>query len=283
MNAPETKTPIHDDETMTISDEEKEWALEIKRAVEDNEHLLPLTDYEYVQHALVSEGKLGEALCRVERMQNFCQEYGVDKSVEQAMEMLVELIHQQPGFLLHMDCDPVAHNTINVIDLGMFDPRLAQADPDGRDRNWRTFACGVFYMKYCSQPSFATIRAGFYVLAEFGDVGNHNSDPAARMRLFDELMRYFPMKWKQFLAFNTGYAATIMLSIVKSFMPKTLASVVEMGCQIEESDETRNPTKRLREFYMQPTVELAYKSILQKARAMAERRDYNTRHYRLEE
>lgn len=268
------------DPTMELSATERQWALEVKRAVLEDEELMALTDFEYAQHAIVAEGNLPEALFRIGRMQDFRQHYKVEQTVEQGLELLLGLMQQQPGFLLHVDVSQ-DHDSINVIDIGMFDPNVALATDANGKENWRTFICGVYYMKYCAQPAFANIRNGFFALADFGDLNNFNFKPEAQQRLFDEILRSYPYKWKHFLAYNTGYVANIKMGLAKALMSKKMRNVVQLGCHIEESEESRNPTQRLRDFYLLPNLEEAYKSLLVKAHALLERRTHNERTFRL--
>jgi hypothetical protein len=126
-NALAMNISVSNDPSMRLTEEERNWALELRQLVLDSDEPLPfpLTDMEYVQYAMVAQGDLKEAARRIHGMQAFRQEYGVDETLEQAEIYFQEWFRHQPGFMLHLDTDPETFEPIVVIDLSAFVPGIA--------------------------------------------------------------------------------------------------------------------------------------------------------------
>ncbi|CAB9522447.1 expressed unknown protein [Seminavis robusta] len=273
------------DPSMTISEEERRWALEIKRAVEDNEELTNLSDMTYAHHAIVANGNVDEALCRIERQQVFRDHYKVDHSVEQGVELLQELIRQQPGFLLNIDIELIRQEAINAVDCGCFNPNVALDTSSsagfGVHDNWRIFCCGYYYIKFTSQPTLSVIRNGTLELGDFGGYGWSNFSTEVNSRLMEEVVAWYPMKWNGLLLYNTGSVANAIIALAKPLMGETMRNTLQLGCQVVEADGSCNPNRRLREFYMQPNAEEAERNMLERAKLLLTTRQNNEETFRL--
>jgi hypothetical protein len=268
------------DPTMRITDEERQWALEIKRAVEGSDEIKNLNDMVYAHHAIVARGNLEQALQSIERIQLFREHYKVDHSVEQGVQFLQALMDQQPGFLLNIDIDLDRQEAINAFDCGPYDPKAAFGTTGVHD-NWRVFCCGAYYVKFASQPNFAVIRNGLLELVDFGDFSWANFSPETSIRFMDEWMRYYPMKMSGLLMYNTGSVANMILSLTKPLMSQSQKNALQLGCQVMEQDGSCNPNRRLKEFYLQPTPEFAQEFLLERARILLTTRQYHEASFRL--
>ena len=276
---------INPDPTMIITQDELRWSLELKLAVMGSEELDNLSDMEYAQHAIIAGGKVEEGLRRIERMQVFRQYYQVDNSIEQGLKYIRALIEQQPGFLLNIDIDLARNEAINVFDCGCFDPNVAlscSASPEtGYQDNWKVFACAVYYIKYISQPTLAVVRHGLLELGDFGGYGWSNFSVEVNQKLMDEVISWLPTKWNGLLMYNTGSAANVIMGLCKPLMSESMRNSLHLGCQVIESDGSRNNHRRLSEFYMQPTPEEAQKSLLERAEVLITTRRHNEDTFRL--
>lgn len=168
------------------------------------------------------------------------------------------------------------------MDVGAFDPYLALALNDKGVENWDAFVEGIYYMKFCCQPNLATIRNGHCVLADFGAIDNKSFVPEVQQRLFQQVFQWFPFLPRQFMAYNTGYVATLKLTLAKKLMPNHLRDTMLLGCRINESDESQCPTRLLREFYLLPDIKVARQALLNRALGMLSQRADNEICFRLD-
>lgn len=268
-----------------IAPRERQWALELKQAVEeDSSRFDPLQDMEYAHHAIVAGGNVAEALTRIEGMQMFKREYHVTDTVEQAMEMLTDVYRQQPGFILHMDICPHTQEGVLVLDLAAFSPAatVASTKEMSSDETWRMHVVGFYYMFKTCQPSLASVREGLFELIECEGVSWTNISMEHENRLHAEMWGYYPLKWKKILAYNTALVANLAWSLIKPLMSEPMKQSLHLGCQLVESDPYyRMAPRRLSQLYLQPNPEIARQHTLMRARDLLAIRFQNEQNFRL--
>lgn len=111
MEEEPTRPPVPPpDVTMMITDEERNWALDLRDAVEAQGDLYMISDMELAQFAILTRGNTELAIQRIEGMQTFREHYKIDPiDVDLGVTCLRAMMDQQPGFLLHVDSDPEKH------------------------------------------------------------------------------------------------------------------------------------------------------------------------------
>ncbi|CAB9502324.1 expressed unknown protein [Seminavis robusta] len=115
---------------------EQEWANadEIRDVVTSSEDFegISLTDFEYAQHALFTDGNLEDALFRIKGLHDFREEYKItsdpSKSVEEGMSLLRAFIKQHPWLLLDVSCDASSGYCCLIFDFAKLDPSAAKQD-----------------------------------------------------------------------------------------------------------------------------------------------------------
>ena len=333
----EPTPPINDivDPTMLITDDERTWALEIKQAVEDSTELDNICDMFYAQYAIINQGDLPKALRMIQGMQTFRRTYKIDDSIEQGVHYLRKEMSQQPGFLLTVNIDVPRQISYISYDCGALRPDVAMGHSrcpttGVMQENWVVLMAAAYYKKYACQPSLATVRNGFTVLADFGDYDWNNFSLEMSEGMFGELLDHYPMVWNHFFAYNTGtyidssfirsllhgclftclsdydtgwtsiivqnfvltfgtidlqialgYLANILFGLAKQVMTPAMKESVQLGCQIIEPDEGSNSGRRLKDFYYQPSQEVAEGSILDRTRLLLTARRHNEETFRL--
>lgn len=288
VNPLQTRITLNDtDPTMLLTALERDWSLAVKGAVEGSEDLVNLTDMEYAQFAITTKGDLQEALRRIHGMQLFRQHYKIDHSVEQALYFLRGHIRLFPGLLLNIDVDIEQNIGINACDLGYLQPDLILGTRPGIvedkaiDGNWGLFCCATYYIKFATQPSLAVIRNGLLELVDFKDYGWKNFSTAINGRIFEEVLAHIPMTWRHFLGYHTGVVGNVIVSMAKPLMNETWRKTISMGCQIVEEENSSDPPRRLKDFYLQPSTEIAYENLLERARVLLTQRKQNEARFRL--
>lgn len=278
---------LHDhgeeDSSLLITEEEHAFALQIRRAVEEDEELRPLTDFEYAQYAIVTKGNLQEALSRIHGMQAFRDEYGINNSVQQCHEAYVEHFRQFPGYVLHFDIDESTQEPIVVLDLGRFKPNktMEHTDPSKHpDFNWRVEVTRSYYQTFFLAPSLAAIRQGVFSIIDCQDIGWDNFTIEYSQRYHSELWGHQPLKFKNLLCYNTGSVANICWSMIKHLMNANMRETLQLGCQLVEMDGAQNP-QRLSELYLQPNMQHAHEKMMHKMAELVELRNQNEQKFRL--
>lgn len=275
------------DETMHITDEERSWAMAAKQVVEESAELTNLTDMQYAEFAIATEGNLQEALRQIQGVQLFREHYKIDNSVEQGEHLLRGLLEQQPGVLLNVDVDLNRNFSINAFDFGMLDPQMALGkkpgviETRGIEGNWGVYVGGLYYTRYASQPSLAVVRNGLLELSDFKDFGWENFSEAVISRMFEEIMGMYPTKWKQLMVYNTGWLGIIAITLSKPLMSKSMRNTITLGWQIMESEDSQSPANSLKDFYLQPTREVANQNLLRRSRMLLAMRKQNEETFRL--
>ena len=148
--------------TTSLTDQECQWALEIKNAVMEDGDLKELTDFEYAQHAIASKGDLEKALLKVGGLQTFREEYKVLDTLEEGLQALRAFQKQQPWFVLDVEYEPEFGHFVCVYDYGVMDPDAAMKMPE----DWRTYIVGLYYIFQLLQANLGSIREGLVHIVE---------------------------------------------------------------------------------------------------------------------
>ncbi|CAB9508050.1 expressed unknown protein [Seminavis robusta] len=241
--------------SMQLTSQEKSWSLAIKHFVEkESEELCPLADMEYAVYAIISHGNLADAMRRIQGIQAFREAYRVDVSPQQGVHMIEEFLNQQPRAMLYIDVDVETLQGINVWNAGALDFNKALAT----EATWRTYIVGAYYMYYACQPTLQTVRQGHAVMADFTafswDTKHINEEYHSRYA--GEMFSFFPVRFAKYLAFNTGFPATVAWTMLKRVFPPSLIQVIQLGCEIPMAEGEQVPST-LEEKYLQPSLQEA--------------------------
>jgi hypothetical protein len=283
------------DPSMVISDQELQWALELKHLVNESERLnleCPMSDMELAHHAIIAQGNVVEALVRIEGLDRFRREYRIDQSVQQGLYFVLNFMKQQPGYLLHLDANPQTYEGIMVTDSAAFSDKCArEATPTvSAEEQWRICVGAIYYLHYAAlSPTLASVRQGISATVECDGVGWHNIGSEYISRLFEEMFSYLPVRFTHIRAYNTTVVANLLFSLARPFMSPNMRRSVQLGHQIiiaDSSDSTTNDhvmggPRRLSEFYHQPSLEMAQHRVIQRVQTLLTMRFYHDKEFRL--
>ena len=263
---------------MMLNDNERQWSLQLKEAFQncedfDDDFHTNMTDLSLAQHAIVSHGNVTEALERIEGLQRFFGEYGIDHTPGQGLYYVTEFMKQQPGYVLHVDVSVVTQQAWLVTDSAAFQVKQALAS----DEQWKICICGIYYLHYCQWTTLAAIRQGLICEIECDSVGWHNFNMEFVPRLFGELFTYIPIKYQMMRAYNTNVVANLLFSLARPFMNTSQKESVKLGCQVM----TGSGVRRVSEFYLQPNLEVATQRILQQVDCLLKERKQNELEFRI--
>ncbi|CAB9502467.1 expressed unknown protein [Seminavis robusta] len=287
------------DPSMHLTAEERTWALQLRHVLQqqdDDEPLPLLTDFEVAQYAIVTHGNIGEALRRIHGMHVFCQEYGIQESVDQAMIYFTEWFRHHPGHLLHMDTDPETCEPIVVLDLAAYFPGIATGHKPSNvaptksltktttlvDVQWHIDVIKNYYQLHVSCSNFSSIRQGVFMIIDCDDIGWDNWSMEYSNRFHGELWAHYPIKFKSTLCYNTGSVANVCWNMIKPLMDSTMRESLQLGCQIVPEMEGTPAPEKLCELYLQPSLEMAQANLLQRIKELLTLRQINIQRFKLE-
>ena len=267
---------------MMLTDQERTWALAIKEKVNTSDSFQPLTDMECAHYAIIARGNIAEALVRIEGMQTFREVYNIDDSPEQGVYYLEQYELLFPRALLHLDICPETNAGIWVFDFGAHHAKkgLSPNSTKGPDFNWEVSVMASYYMFIVIQPTLASIREGVDCALDLADYTWEHFSFNYFQRMHDECFGYLAIQWKRCEGYNTTMVANLACSMIKTLMSANLKSTYKLGCQLE-GFAGDSSAMRLREVYLQPSVEAAHRRILMRARELLTLRAYNERTFRL--
>ena len=82
------------------------------------------------------------------------------------------------------------------------------------------------------------------------------------------------------MAYNTGYLANVGWNLMKPMMTDNVKQSIQLGCQVVEPDGSVS-NRRLCEFYLQPNIDIAQRSILARAKTMLQIRYHHEQQFQL--
>ena len=146
-----------------LSEEELEWAWALKIAVEADDELKPLSDFEVVQQALFARENTEDALARCHGLQAFREEYHIHDTPLEGVQLIEGFMSKHPGFLLSIDMDENHGHFVFVYDYAKRRPNDLKTDAD-----WRNHLGGMYYMMQCQQINIHACREGVVHIIECG-------------------------------------------------------------------------------------------------------------------
>lgn len=255
------------DPRMQISAQEKDRALKIKVAVEKDERLRSLSDYEYVEWALTTVGLGLDVICeRVYRMQCFREQYRIqDTAVDGAVILCTLIARLLPGYILSFDFLHSSKNYCTVIDCARFLPRQIQSEDD-----FRNLLGNAFYMYQAAQCDFAAARNGQCMLLECMDSGFHNYETRVVDRWMHDLFLNYPKNDGEYFYLNSPMVMNIFYASIKPFLSERTRKAFRLGHQAPGMEG-----RRLDSVYNSPSPEAARERTILKVCAHLELRYRN--------
>jgi hypothetical protein len=95
-NESETETSLR----MTLTADERRWALAIKAAIEQEPEVDNLSDFMYAQYGIICKGNVADAVDRAESLQWYRHNYGVAGSLKDGEKALRDMVETQPEVYL---------------------------------------------------------------------------------------------------------------------------------------------------------------------------------------
>ncbi|CAB9528883.1 expressed unknown protein [Seminavis robusta] len=249
--------PQNHEDRMKITFQEYVNALAIKAQVESTPDLDNLSDWWYVQLAIVCKDDIENALHRCYGLQSFREEYKVLDSYEDGVRNLAKLFEMFPRQFLMFDFSDKDGIYVFVHDLVKFDPKIFTSHQMAED--WTR---GWMYIHYLMHPDIESIRKGIIVLIECEGLTLQRDAMKHSNRFFEEFLGVFPF-FGEARQFHTGFFATIFFSFLKKIVPKEVSSQINVGYKFDG---------HMGDAFLVPTVEEANERMLTKLKAALKQR-----------
>ena len=231
---------------MAISEQEREWALALKEHLQECD-IMPMSDMELVQYAILEQGNLEKAKVRIQKIQEFRKNYQIEDTVRQGVQSIKDVMEQQPGFFLHIGRCSRQEKYVQVLDFAKLDPQKVHLETD-----WKVTLSGMYYALSSLNPTLSAVRNGHLAIMECDGMGWHNFSVDLERRLWHEFASAFPARFHEVSWVRTPLIANVFFALLKPILPKEVCNAVHLGVQFDESFEGR-----LDALFLQPSPEIA--------------------------
>ena len=175
-------------------------ALDIKIAIESDPELDNLTDFWYVQLAIVDGTDVEAAKDHARCLQYFREEYGVRDTMEDAKRTIWDFVNLFDDWVLSFSYSTEYQSYIWVVDIAKINKNKLTTP-----ESWRTILAGIYYMRHAANPSFYNIRNGISIMYECDGFDLHQfGGMNFAKRLGQEILGIYPAKHCAMKWFHTG-------------------------------------------------------------------------------
>ena len=251
-------SPVLNDEVndrMILSGEEHAWACSIKTAIESDAELDNLSDYTYVQLALLEKQDVKAALDRAYELQAFRQEYKiVEGSLPQAQQAFQRGLAHFPGFFLSisyiLDEEGTGAYTL-VLDLTKLTAEALTQRVDAQDILMRA----LYYQFHTMCPDFEAMREGICAVAECDGFDSKKQFGLKIVtKQWNELILVYPFEIKSIKHYHTGVLFNVLVTLARRIMPWELHRRFEIGLVC--------PAGRLSNVFLMPSLSAANERLM---------------------
>lgn len=249
---------------LSMTEAELQWAWEIKDAIlrscsqrssstddcpsepldqdqdqdQDQQQLAPITDYEIAQLAVVTLGleDLDSVLERVFQLQCFREEYRLDDSAEEGVELMQYLIQeQQPGHILAFDRAPDNQSFVGVFDFAANKPSAVDLPND-----WRIYLGAYYYLLSAACANLTATREGFVTIIECDGMSYQTFSHKMQQRWAQELGMHYPVQDKESLWLNTPMVGKYLYVSVYMYMHVDVDMYIYLLMMMTSSSHTHS-------------------------------------------
>lgn len=257
-----------DPRRMRLTDEEWDWAQNIKARVEMTPELDPLTDFMYATFGIICKDKYDDALSRAEDLQKFRQEYDIQDTFEDGYRSLKGLFELFPEQWLSFTFSYEDGTYVAVQDLSKFDARVLTSPA-----KVRTCLAASYYLIHVVGPDLESVRKGSISLIECAGLNwmMRKQDFKFNQKMHQELFGVYPFRGVA-RHYNTGVMFNTIAAIVRKFLPVELRNSFQTGFVFED---------RLDSVYLIPNAEVATQRMLNRMAETLKKRMDNEKSFSL--
>lgn len=234
-----------DPDRMKLTEQEHEWAVDIKEVVEGLTDLDNLNDFMYAQLAIICKNNTDDAIQRCYGMQEFRQEYKILDTHEEGERYLGKMFQMFPREYLSFSFSQKDGVYVFIHDAAKFEPKAFTA-PDMAD-DW---LCAMFYSHILFIPDLESVRKGIICLVECEGLGMRRDVMKHFQNFFSQFLSFYPF-FGHCHHYHTGTMINVISSILRKILPnQELQETYKVGLQFDG---------HMGDAFLVPTVELANK------------------------
>lgn len=274
--------PNPDELSMLLYPHEIDKAQQIKKAVKRQSEigddsdihsgLKPLSDYEYVQYAICTEGEtIDQIVQRVTMMQAFREEYNINDTVEEFADLLEQVQDIQPGWLLTVDYLPDTQNFCYALAWSCLFPGRYKTH-----KHFRIHFGSMYYIHQVLFSNFCAIRQGYVAIGECTDCTLVNCDFGFFDKFNQEIFRWYPSHAKEMVLMNSPGCVNIVMALCQKFLTPNTKNSISFGVQIQGMEG-----QRIDPLYQSPTPEIARQNMMTRVKSFLSERYKHERQFTL--
>ncbi|CAB9511534.1 expressed unknown protein [Seminavis robusta] len=259
---------IDDPRRMKLTQEEHEWALEIKEMIANSPELDKYTDFMCAQMAIITRGDLEDAMHRAHGLQDFRREYKILDTLEQGHMCMKQLTELLPLHLLSFSFSPSEGTYILAHDLTKIDTKLLNTVS-----KVETWMAASYYLHTTFSADMASIRRGCIAMVECeGMDWTKKQDFKLIQAMLRQLLTVYPFIG-EFRGFHTGTVFNVLASILRRILPSEFKEKFRTGYRFDG---------RLDSFYLMPDVPTANRRLVSRLCETLKRRYDNEQTFSLD-
>jgi hypothetical protein len=216
-------------ETMVLTPTELARAQQIKASAQArSDTLRRLSDFDYVQYALCTDNEtLEEVLQRMEKMQAFRQEYSIQDTLEDAMDLLTQTQEKHPGYVLSIDYVPTSRNFLTVFNWSKLNMSGMRTHQD-----MRLLLVLLYYEAQCKLCQFSSMRTGTSIVTECMGTTEAQVDFRVTDKMLHEYYRWYPENNQEWYLLNAPTEVVHMFALWKRFLSPHRRESVQLNRQL---------------------------------------------------
>ena len=258
-----------DPRRMALTEQERNWALDIRDAIEMVPEIDTVSDFMCLQLALTERDNIQNAIERVQGLQTFQEEYSIASSLQDGIQALEDLVELFPELYLSFSYSYDEQSYVLLYDATKWNAALLQS-PDALNKQLKA----SYYMNLVFNPDAAASRNGLILIAECeGFDWKKNLVVTYLRKLHEELLNFYPQTYRQIKYFHTGVFVNTIVSMMRRFLPRDIHSKIQTGCQLEG---------RLNTFYHVPSIEAANATLLERMKENLKKHFENVASFKLD-
>lgn len=204
------------------TEQELKWAHNIKEAAlacPDISDATALTDFEYLQHAIVAKDCVDKALERIRRLALFKERYGIqrDGSLEEGLRDLVAFQAAHPGVLLAVEALPDG-SFLTACSTGKFFTRDCKSE-----ESIAITMRGFFYVLQACHSNIPALREGMISILDNKGIGWKNINIRIEENVGGLFALIYPAKVNKVVILNSTRTMRWLYKFLQLFLPKKIS------------------------------------------------------------
>lgn len=254
---------------MRLTEEEADWAWELKKVIENSKEINNLIDFKYAAMAIVNRGDIQASLKQAANHQSYLEDHGLQDTLQEQIQVLRFLATTFPRLFLGLLFFEKDGRYVFIYSWKGID--LTEFNTPEKSRFW---AAALLYPLYLINPDLHAVRRGFIFIADCKDFDwKRNMDLKTVKMFWRDCSTSLPLRPHKLKYFNTGVFFNTIFSMCRKLIASEVLKIIEVGCSCEGI--------ALADHYLVPDVETANARILGQLEAAAERRHQNEQSFRL--